>query len=923
MSSNQSPLYKRQRSLAYEHSVSSGASGAFASISQRPMTYKLPSFSYASSFAHPPAPAPAHPAPGAPPVPVPGPSFDPAGYVPVYLAHVPPYLAHAPPYSAHAPPYSAHAPPYSAHAGPELYHGVHYGYDTRPYVVEHARPVPDRSSEPNPPAPTRPSMSSDYPSHPSPSHGVTDAAGRQPLYLPPIQSLAGSPYTYAVNHPSSYEPYPETRPSSSQRPPREENPPGQALPPSKVPPASHSAFQVPRIKSPKHSVPSHDASALSKKSSKRKHPQAFEDAFVKFIPMLQNVSISNFGGFLVEVLKDCHANVPLDDLYNLLYNSESASSKQKSEALDLCQMVIDTFKNPAAAKHSFQVKPFRNSSISSVSFHELLRTFLAIKIIFSSLREVDDSPLDSTKGQPNLPRMSIYKVYYIICQRLIHKHPNISSSLSDQQSIIVGQSKFGKLTKLVFPHLVAKRLGSRGHSKYHYIDVEWNHSMIGEDILGLLDLEITELRDHFDGPRDRRDVGQRPSGPGSILNTTTLANPALANPKSTTRALLNPAISETIISPVQPNLYTYVDLSSIYPKSNCSPRSWETAPNSLPQSSEWAQAIMDKSLSVLNRHNVHFESLIENIKTGRFSEKDPGNLSTSVPQALKVLSDASSPSDAYLHVYLVVLLLVLPVMLSSDQEIPPASKMQLRICANKCIAELDSEAGRLPNVDDISLRNFTRVLRKIVHINELSSIKVNFAYRDGVLKKMVRDLEFLGNLDGSTPATELPPLEDILVRATVMAFNAYSYELIDVNPVTKQRNPTGPVLNIAKSITKAVVMSTDPLLEFASSLNRDKMDRVAADLPLQVFRLSIQLFHSVTLSFPAISQLPIPIITYIMSYMQSEMQKASYPDRDTCDPELGAETLRTWWIFSTMFQEYMGVISEVAGLSESLARVSL
>ncbi|GEQ68299.1 hypothetical protein JCM33374_g1967 [Metschnikowia sp. JCM 33374] len=191
------------------------------------------------------------------------------------------------------------------------------------------------------------------------------------------------------------------------------------------------------------------------------HAKSSEDAqeaFTRLLPSLQDVHSGNFGTFLIELLKETHDHVPLQDFYCILYTD---NSQEYIRALE-CE----------------------GANLNHQYYH---KTLTGIKL--QHLKAEDPSQ--------TLPRALIYKAYYILCQKVFLKHPEISKSLCSPQSHILGQSRVGILTKLMHPNLVCKRLGKRGQSKSHYIGLIWNESMVDEDTIRLVNLDITDLRDYF------------------------------------------------------------------------------------------------------------------------------------------------------------------------------------------------------------------------------------------------------------------------------------------------------------------------------------------------------------------------------------------------------------------------------------------
>jgi regulatory factor X len=71
-------------------------------------------------------------------------------------------------------------------------------------------------------------------------------------------------------------------------------------------------------------------------------------------------------------------------------------------------------------------------------------------------------------GKTSVPRSRVYTAYNVRC--------------ADDRVIPLNPASFGKLVRVIFPGISTRRLGVRGESKYHYVDLELiNDSGDGED----------------------------------------------------------------------------------------------------------------------------------------------------------------------------------------------------------------------------------------------------------------------------------------------------------------------------------------------------------------------------------------------------------------------------------------------------------
>ncbi|GEQ68310.1 hypothetical protein JCM33374_g1978 [Metschnikowia sp. JCM 33374] len=675
-------------------------------------------------------------------------------------------------------------------------------------------------------------------------------------------------------------------------------------------------LEVTNVTTSRHGIPSSDKLSISHADSAllqevspltisadsvvhAKSSEEVNAAFNRLVPLLKTVHSRNLGSFLLKVLKEFSRHVPLEEFYCIIYSTDGLNEIHipRGEPLDvnheLTQKRLTEIKLHYRIRESFRIPEtfqngiFQQSMLPTVNFHEFLRTFLAMKILSGCLTRVADP-------SQTISRLSMYKVYCIIFQKLFLKYSEIWKSSWSPQKHVLGQPKIGKVTKLIHPDLGWKRLGKRGESKVHYIGVTWNRAIVDHDTLSLLDLDVTDLSDYFASrtiPPKRSPV-TRPQEPQKIQH------------------IFNQQLSPIpMLSPSKP-LLSFVDFSSRYPDWECSPRVWNLTPNLAPKQSEWATITMTRSVEVLKRHGVNLDPLITKLNTGNFAV-DKYSISGTVLQSVNVLRDSCSPKETYLHLYLAVILLLLPTIIASDQEVPKVSKAQLRASMKECALKLENEFAVLPHIDSVSVTTFAGVLRKMIHINEMTSSSVKVS-TEVVFKEMIHDVKRLTTKVDYT--SNISAFEEVFIKAATTAMYAYSYD-----PFSKTAtNDTAYITNmhqIGNAFQDVVLMAARNILPVPLHHKASEMQK---DVPYQLFHLSAKLFHQITLSHPEIRCLPIRIITFIISYFLNEMQRVSFAEFAKRDPAVSQETFKSWWIYSSMFQEYMGVMSEVVALSQNL-----
>ncbi|GEQ67606.1 hypothetical protein JCM33374_g1271 [Metschnikowia sp. JCM 33374] len=680
--------------------------------------------------------------------------------------------------------------------------------------------------------------------------------------------------------------------------------------------ACESYPKIPEVSAIKSSGAAHFADPL--KNNTLQHD--VEVAFRKLVPLLANVTAQNVCGVLTDIVKQHGNSMTLDDVYQLLYNPQvldfdpaststqnepKSSSDNRLKELRLCHRILTTFENPLNAGGLLGRVDLERLSSSYISHSEIPREFLALKIILSSVQKVEYS----FNSQFCIPRISFYKVYYILCQKLIRKHAALLSTTG--KSPILGQSQFGKLTKLAFPDLASKRLGRRGHSKFHYIGLTWNTSVVGEDIVGLLDLEMVQIEEYFKNlPKQKHPNVHYSNNVPRAPTVHATQNPAPELTPISKGPLTNPS------SISKPKVRSFVRLSNKYPNFNCSPRLWNTTPNEVPRQSPWAANTMEKSVEILQHYNLELLPLISNVKAGKFPFGNNSSLSSTLVNAMTLLSRASAPKEAYLHLYLVILLLVFPVAIASDEEVADATKIEFRKSMNDCIATLESEVSNLPFIDQLSLSIFTRLLRKMVDLNEMTSGKTKFSYTGSVVSEMVHDLD--SAIDYKADGySDISLLDETYIESISMSLNAYNLQPVDESASKGETSHFSYVCTLAKTFIKAIMMTKESMAKIP--LHANGSQSVPRDAAYQVLKLALKNFHESTLTEPMVLNLPMLVVTFVLVHNTSSMQYANFHDFEKRDPELSKQTFKCWWMFSTMLQEYVSIIQEVVALSASLS----
>ena len=132
---------------------------------------------------------------------------------------------------------------------------------------------------------------------------------------------------------------------------------------------------------------------------------------------LTSVDGSNINTFLLSILRKINSPFTLDDFYNLLYNDRQRTLLDNSNyqnridktivspsdtdmTVSIINQLLNFFKTPSMLVDYFPNMEDKDNKLANINYHELLRTFLAIKILHDILIQLpiseDDDPQNYT-----------------------------------------------------------------------------------------------------------------------------------------------------------------------------------------------------------------------------------------------------------------------------------------------------------------------------------------------------------------------------------------------------------------------------------------------------------------------------------------------------------------------------------------------
>lgn len=686
--------------------------------------------------------------------------------------------------------------------------------------------------------------------------------------------------------------------------------------------------------------------------------------------------------YLLDILHKIQNQIPLDEFYNILYNSEDVLNKLgQVEKIDetvyalpnvvntssyTISLVLGVFKNPQSlGTFVANINP-SEVKLTSVNYHELLRTFLAVKILSDILIQLPES---SVELDHTIPRLSIYKTYYIICQKLISLYPSSSNTVSEQQKIILGQSKLGKLIKLVYPNLRIKRLGSRGESKYNYLGVVWNDQIVHEDTRQLCENnELPDLTNYFMLKKIRmgKQTKRKPSGGRASRKRTVSGNKPIASLIEGTSSSINAGtlplddtgdvtIPSTLSSSATDVTFA-PQLSFIKPFLK-----FPTFEDFLlvPESGEsWFDNVAREQAAVLDNvflmdEEEEITSIIDMVQSIFIDELEANeNLESSLlTNFLTRIMVPHSGGENNIHenidlrIYLIVIVKLLPYLLlltSSGSDNHSSFLQTLRSSLiqfiNNYTDSLSSYNIQFPHTHATI---FCIILKKLINVNDLLITFIKLIMKDegfpSTRSSMTLDIQ--NYLISPSPSLSFENneirfnfKEDIVQNDLIFSLMGYNYNAADKSSSGSGSDTQSSAVSLkfvreeASLIEKFFkvdlvgFLSADPLV--ASSQIGEEAGLIWTNLLTnQEYRTVtslIRLLHDRLLSVHFKSRYPILVYHNFISCILNDLLKHIYSKQQLQQQIQLQSSFGNWWVFNSFVEEYIGLMGEIVGLFQSI-----
>ncbi|GBL49187.1 hypothetical protein ACI3LY_004513 [Candidozyma auris] len=644
------------------------------------------------------------------------------------------------------------------------------------------------------------------------------------------------------------------------------------------------------------------------------------DVLQSLLTEVLNVDAFNLNSFLLSFLRKIDHSLPLDDFYNILYNpmrfddlrslpsidkvDKTFPSDSFTSTISIIQRVLEAFRSPES--YSTHVSSGRESDMksSNVNFHELLRSLLAIKILDHSLIEVDSS--DTKVEYPPIPRLDIYKVYYILCQKLILKYPTSSNSTSLQQKLIFGQSKLGKLIKLVYPNLVSKRLGRRGESRYNYLGVRWNQDVVDKEITKLCESELFEIAEMFK-------VSKKTSG--SAQSRSSRHQRTLEARSTKKRYSTDSLRPENLEVKAQG---TFVEPHHFFPKGAFTSKAYLDEKLNENIEKNWFAATLKLSsdaLLSLGVSSAEINGLI--FDEGSSSDTDDhllrGVIDTLIP---KLLGSPDQPR-IYLHLYMVISLNVFPHLLSLRKPLHTDSIKRLFSRVTYLIQNMETEmvsvAGEKMRQQDI--RNFLGILSRMIHLNKLLAAFFKADLQAYILMEMQEDIVRIlneGSKDGPNETHRL--ISEACISVTLACRYKPQFRGVPVRENIREF--------LSESCHIMEKMVSEDLAQFVSNIMESGVPSTREDshdaLKFRFLLATLKLVDEGILNENMKSRFPAQVIRGFYSRVTIQILQFTYRAHASM---LGGRTLspanptfRLWYVLESFIQEYLDVLAELNSL---------
>lgn len=656
--------------------------------------------------------------------------------------------------------------------------------------------------------------------------------------------------------------------------------------------------------------------------------------FRRLLKEVLDVSAYNFYGFLVRVLQECKAHVPLDEFYRVLFTENGqlvlqAKAPSETDKIDqrapedatvdymfVLHKILEIFKEPKKSINEIPGGNFARTKLGGVNYHELLRSFLALKIIRDALIVSDGRAKDCS----TTPRLTVYKVYYILCQKLFLLYLQVFQAPAEQR-LILGPSKLGKLIKVVYPELKAKRLGPRGRSKYHYMGLNISTDLVSEEISALCAHDMAELTQMF--RTYRRD----------LKGSTSASVPLVIPPKpaqgsSNTTALslggrlflfrgLTGTFLETQAAFSPPS--SFIRATCMFPVSQLLPVFCFNNPHSSRDSQSWFYKIRHESSDSLRKLGLDMSSFSEEFEQGTALARSQEWLMDHILVLIDTLARQPHFSrNHYLLLFLYVLVWVFPVMLCLDISKSEVFVFHLRAnIHNLVLCFEEKRVGTASCVSAAHLKAFVGILNKILNLDDVANSLFKVKRAPAVIDDMFEDIAGLVRALPDDASTSV--LERLFSSALVDCLNAYRFVPMMERGAASEAQVIALVNSVAERMKHSIVHGLQDLVKKVDSVQEIYEEcGDSRKTRFEYLRLCLLFCHESCFDELLVERFTVPIVNSYLSLTSNQIMKYIFRTQNKRALSVLNATFRHWWVVLSFLQEYCGVVLETVGIHHSL-----
>lgn len=639
---------------------------------------------------------------------------------------------------------------------------------------------------------------------------------------------------------------------------------------------------------------------------------------------LLEVDAFNFYLFLVRMLLYAAAHIPLDDFYMLLYDESAHPLKNPAkisaeknkldkkpadsgsvELMNVYHRILEVFKHPKELINAMPGGDYEKTRLGSVNYHELLRLFLALKIIADVLVISDDRE----KNCATTPRHTIYKVYYILCQKLFHKYPAMFGGNSEQK-LILGPSKLGKLIKAIHPQIVAKRLGPRGFSKYHYMGLSLSENLVSEEIEALFDVEISELTKMFSSTEHESPLA---------VQRLPDARPDSA-PTSDSRSFQYRNWMATFMDSTTAKrpLYSFIKPMCMFPPTQLSPVFCFDTPLGLKDEHSWFYQVRQYSFDELVKLDLDVSALKQHFDAAAPLETTQDWLMNNVLLAIEKLAQSPHFSKShYLQLFLFVVVSVFPLMLCLDMTKSDAFLFNLRANVHTLVLNFEEMCLNKPYVSSGHLKSFVGILNKVLNLDDVANSLFKAKRAPAVIDEMFEDIDgLLRPIPGDESSCVL---ERLFTNGLVDCLNAYQFVPLMEHGAANDAQVIQLVNSVSQRMKSSIVLGLRDLVKAVDSIQESfESGLEPKKTRFEYLRLCLGFFYDHCFDEVLVERFTVAIINNYLLLVSNQIMKYIFHTQNQRASIVLNTTFRHWWVVLSFLQEYCGVVLETVGLQHML-----